>query len=129
MINGTDDSRSPSPPVLPSYYLHPHGGRGDDSPAASHTPSIISTPATPNGDQERSDDGRSSSVLSFTPRRAMASFENLVAMANHQERLKEARKMVWRDRGQPVVQVDTLQQCLRHAMAGGFSGPFSFLWG
>lgn len=52
---------------------------------------------------------------------AMASFENLVALANHQERLKEARKMVWRDRGEPVVEVETLQECFMHAMSGGFS--------
>ncbi|KAF8956690.1 hypothetical protein BDZ97DRAFT_1850035 [Flammula alnicola] len=58
--------------------------------------------------------------LLFTPKRAMASFENLVAMANHQERLKEARKMVWRDKGQPVVELDTFEACLAHAMSGGF---------
>src|SRR6266567_3216661 len=124
MINGTGDSPSPSPPAPPSYHLHLDENRGDDSHAnstGSHTPGIISTPPTPNGERERLDDGRSTNMLSFTPSRAMASFENLVAMANHQERLKEARKMVWRDRGQAVVQVDTLQQCLRHAMAGGFS--------
>jgi len=58
----------------------------------------------------------------FASKRAMASFENLAAaMANHQERLKEARKMVWRDRGQPVVEVDNLEACLAHAMSGGFS--------
>ncbi|KAF8806205.1 hypothetical protein BYT27DRAFT_7243013 [Phlegmacium glaucopus] len=56
----------------------------------------------------------------FVPKRAMASFENLVALANHQERLKEARKMVWRDKGQPVIELETLQECLRHAMSGGF---------
>ncbi|KAH9482253.1 hypothetical protein JR316_0004351 [Psilocybe cubensis] len=71
-----------------------------------------SMPATPG---ERSDD----EGFQFTPKRAMASFENLVAMANHQERLKEARKMVWRDRGQPVVELDTLEACLAHAMSGG----------
>ncbi|KAF9459161.1 hypothetical protein BDZ94DRAFT_1300726 [Collybia nuda] len=58
--------------------------------------------------------------IHFTPRRAMASFDNLVALANHQERLKEARKMVWRDRGQPVVELETLRECLEHAAAGGF---------
>lgn len=59
--------------------------------------------------------------IRFIPKRAMASFENLVALANHQERLKEARKMVWRDKGQPVVEMETLQQCFAHAMSGGFS--------
>ncbi|PPQ69246.1 hypothetical protein CVT26_003658 [Gymnopilus dilepis] len=55
----------------------------------------------------------------FAPKRAMASFENLVAMANAQERLKEARKMVWRDKGEPVVELDSLEACLAHAMSGG----------
>jgi hypothetical protein len=58
-------------------------------------------------------------VIHFTPRPPMASFDNLVALANHQERLREARKMVWRDRGQPVVQLDTLRACLEHAATGG----------
>ncbi|KAJ7211172.1 hypothetical protein GGX14DRAFT_623662 [Mycena pura] len=49
----------------------------------------------------------------------MASFENLVALANYQERLKEARKIVWRDRGQPPVDLLTLKDCLEHAGAGG----------
>jgi hypothetical protein len=57
----------------------------------------------------------------FIPRSTMVSFENLVALANHQERLKEARKMVWRDRGQPVVEMETLQECFMHAISGGFS--------
>ncbi|KAJ7789985.1 hypothetical protein B0H14DRAFT_2941831 [Mycena olivaceomarginata] len=54
----------------------------------------------------------------FTPRQAMASFENLVALANYQERLKGARKIVWRDRGQPVVELPTLLDCLEHAGTG-----------
>ena len=62
-----------------------------------------------------------SSAMYFTPRRAMASFENLVALANHQERLKEARKMVWRVRGEPVVELPDIEACLRHAAAGGLS--------
>ncbi|KAJ7168305.1 hypothetical protein C8R43DRAFT_1158470 [Mycena crocata] len=48
----------------------------------------------------------------------MASFENLVALANYQERLKGARKIVWRDRGQPVVELPTLKDCLEHAGTG-----------
>ena len=61
-----------------------------------------------------------SNAMYFTPRRAMASFENLVALANHQERLKEARKMVWRVRGEPVVELPDLEACLKHASLGGF---------
>jgi hypothetical protein len=72
-----------------------------------------SMPPTPSGED--------SNGILFTPRRVMMmSFENLVALANHQERLKEARKMVWRDKGQPVVELDTLEQCLAHAMSGAF---------
>ncbi|KAG6841215.1 hypothetical protein C0991_000661 [Blastosporella zonata] len=56
--------------------------------------------------------------ITFTPRRAMASFDNLVALANHQEKLKEARKIIWRDRGEPVVELPTLKACLEHAAAG-----------
>ncbi|KAK2465891.1 hypothetical protein APHAL10511_001532 [Amanita phalloides] len=56
----------------------------------------------------------------FTPRRTMASFDNLVALANHQERLRGARKMVWRDRGEPVAELDSLKACLVHAAKGSF---------
>ncbi|KAJ7635012.1 hypothetical protein FB45DRAFT_830570 [Roridomyces roridus] len=48
-----------------------------------------------------------------------ASFENLVALANYQERINDARKIVWRDRGEPVVQLPTLRACLVHAGKGG----------
>jgi len=57
--------------------------------------------------------------IHFTPKRAMASFDNLIALANHQERLREARKMVWRDRGEPVADLNTLRECLEHAALGG----------
>ncbi|KAJ6608213.1 hypothetical protein B0H10DRAFT_2068601 [Mycena sp. CBHHK59/15] len=52
-------------------------------------------------------------------RHAMDSFENLVALANYQERLKGARKILWRDKGQPVVELPTLRDCLGHAWTGG----------
>jgi hypothetical protein len=89
---------------------------GDESDSGWRTPA--SMPPTPSGDD--------SNGILFTPRRVMMSFENLVALANHQERLKEARRMVWRDKGQPVVEIDTLEQCLTHAMSGGFREPFCF---
>ena len=88
---------------------------GDSSPSPS-------TPQTP-GEEEREE----KEEVHFTPKRAMASFENLVAMANHQERLKEARKMVWRDKGQPVVTVETLEACLAHALTGGLREFFASL--
>ncbi|KAK0450040.1 hypothetical protein EV421DRAFT_1297768 [Armillaria borealis] len=63
----------------------------------------------------------------FATRRAMASFENLVALANHQERLREAGKMVWRVRGEPVVELHDLSGCLKHAITGGIrSGALAF---
>ena len=63
---------------------------------------------------------RKPSYIQFTPKRAMASFENLVALANYEERLKEARKIVWRDRGELPVEVADLWECFEHARRGGF---------
>ncbi|RDB20199.1 hypothetical protein Hypma_013067 [Hypsizygus marmoreus] len=70
--------------------------------------------STPGGSPPTPSEG-----IHFTSRRAMASFDNLVALANHQERLKEARKMVWRDRGEPVAELGTLRECFEHAAIGG----------
>jgi hypothetical protein len=54
------------------------------------------------------------------PRRyTLASFDNLVVLANYEERLREARKMVWRDRGEPAVEVHGLWECLEHGLRGG----------
>jgi hypothetical protein len=64
---------------------------------------------------------RTPSYVQFTPRRAMASFENLVALANHQERLREARKIVWRQRGEPAAELEDLWECMEHAGRGGLS--------
>ena len=61
---------------------------------------------------------RAPSYLQFAPR-AIESFENLVALANHQERLKEARKIIWRDRGEPVAEVEDIWECIEHAGRGG----------
>lgn len=49
----------------------------------------------------------------------MRSFENLVALANYQEALRDARKMVWRDRGEPAADIDSLMECVMHAGKGG----------
>jgi hypothetical protein len=51
----------------------------------------------------------------------MPSFENLVALANYEERLKDARKIVWRDRGELPVEIHDLWECLKHATRGGLS--------
>ena len=55
----------------------------------------------------------------------MTSFENLVALANYEERLREARKVVWRDRGEKPIELEDLWECLEHAGRGGWSerGP------
>lgn len=64
---------------------------------------------------------RSPSFIEFTPKRAMASFENLVALANYEERLREARKIVWRNRGEKPVELHDLWECAEHAGRGGIS--------
>ena len=51
----------------------------------------------------------------------MASFENLVALANYEERLREARRIVWRDRGEKPVELDDLWECAEHAGRGAMS--------
>ena len=54
------------------------------------------------------------------PRRyTVASFDNLIVLANYEERLREARRMVWRDRGEPAVEVHDLWECLEHGFRGG----------
>jgi len=54
------------------------------------------------------------------PRRyTIASFDNLVVLANYEEHLREARKMVWRDRGEPAVEVHDVWECLEHGIRGG----------
>ncbi|KZP14376.1 hypothetical protein FIBSPDRAFT_1048814 [Athelia psychrophila] len=63
-------------------------------------------------------DESSPSYNRFGSKRAMASFDNLVALANHQERLREARKMVWRDKGEPAVKLLDVWDCAGHAGRG-----------
>lgn len=68
------------------------------------------------------------SYIQFAPRHAIESFENLVALANHQERLRDARKIIWRDRGEPVVELEDLWECLEHAGRGGMrAGTIAFM--
>lgn len=62
---------------------------------------------------------RPPSFIQFTPRRAMTSFENLVVLANYEERLREARKIVWRDRGEKPIELDDVWECIEHAARGG----------
>ncbi|KAH9042865.1 hypothetical protein EDB84DRAFT_1266717 [Lactarius hengduanensis] len=68
----------------------------------------------------RPESRRESPYLTFTPRRsAIASFDNLVVLANYEEHLREARKIVWRDRGEPAVDVHDIYECLVHGARGG----------
>ncbi|KAI0940322.1 hypothetical protein AcV5_010428 [Taiwanofungus camphoratus] len=62
---------------------------------------------------------RTPSFLEFAPKRAMASFDNPVALANYGERLHEARKIVWRGRGERPVELQDLWECLEHGSRGG----------
>ncbi|KAF8602661.1 hypothetical protein BDV93DRAFT_557422 [Ceratobasidium sp. AG-I] len=50
---------------------------------------------------------------------ATRSFENLVALAKDQELRKEARRLVWRDKGEHPTDLETLEECLQHAWKGG----------
>lgn len=58
------------------------------------------------------------------------SYENLVALANAREALrqtrreaakhgKQVRRMVWRDRGEPPVELRSFEDCIEHAVRGG----------
>ena len=67
----------------------------------------------------RPESTRQESYLTFTPRRAIASFDNLVVLANYEEHLREARKIVWRDRGEPAVDIRDIRECLVHGARGG----------
>ncbi|KAF8506075.1 hypothetical protein F5888DRAFT_1840039 [Russula emetica] len=71
---------------------------------------------------------RQSSYLTFTPRRsAIASFDNLVVLANYEEHLREARKMVWRDRGEPAIDIHDIHECLVHGARGALrAGTIAF---
>ena len=64
---------------------------------------------------------RKPSYIQFTPKRSIPSFENLVALANYEEGLKGARKIVWRDRGELPVEIHDLWECLKHSTRGGLS--------
>ncbi|KZS87541.1 hypothetical protein SISNIDRAFT_491000 [Sistotremastrum niveocremeum HHB9708] len=87
----------------------------------------MSLPTPSTSKRPRKPISRTPSFLLTTPRRAVASFENLVALANDQERLREARKIIWRDRGDPVVEVTNLEECLDHALKGGIrAGTLGF---
>lgn len=56
----------------------------------------------------------------FPPwRYTKASFDNLIVLANYEECLRDARKMIWRDRGEPAVEVHDLWECLEHGLHGG----------
>jgi hypothetical protein len=85
------------------------------------TPTTI-PPPSPNADEQGTLPVRRDQALnsqSSSRRYARASFDNLVVLANYEERLREARKMVWRDRGEPAVEVHDLWECFEHGVRGG----------
>ncbi|PVF95509.1 hypothetical protein CPB86DRAFT_711129 [Serendipita vermifera] len=63
--------------------------------------------------------------ITFTPltkesrKQFRQSYENLVALANAQEALVQTRRMVWRDRGEPATELDSVEECFEHALRGG----------
>ena len=57
----------------------------------------------------------------------MQSFENLVALANYEERLRGAKKIVWRDKGEKPVELDDIWECIEHASRGGLSAYICFM--
>ncbi|CAG7853131.1 SubName: Full=Uncharacterized protein {ECO:0000313/EMBL:CCA72720.1} [Serendipita indica DSM 11827] len=87
----------------------------------------LQTDADKNGSTPSSDrPQRQSSFLNLalTPLRSQSkqirqSYENLVALANAQEALKQTRRAVWRDRGEPPVELTSVEECFEHAMRGG----------
>jgi len=78
-------------------------------------------PPSPNADEQGTLIRHEQTLTSRSPSRryAIASFDNLVVLANYEEHLREARKMVWRDRGEPAVEVHDLWECLEHGVRGG----------
>ena len=83
--------------------------------------SLPESPDLPSGSRPRPSRMTSYTGIEFVPKRAMQSFENLVALANYEERLKEAKKIVWRDRGEKPVELADLWECIEHAGRGGMS--------
>jgi hypothetical protein len=84
----------------------------------------------PPGEDKPSRPSRQSSFmnLSFTPlslpqlqsrKQLRQSYENLVALANAQEALVQTRKIVWRDRGEPAVELANVEEVFEHALRGG----------
>jgi len=70
--------------------------------------------------EERAEERGKYSLRPGFPRRyTKASFDNLIVLANYEEHLRDARKMVWRDRGEPAVEVHDLWECLEHGLRGG----------
>ncbi|KAJ3750554.1 hypothetical protein DFH05DRAFT_1467697 [Lentinula detonsa] len=126
MAHDHHDSLSPLSPLTVPVL-------GEGRPTFSTVPSRSHTPF-----QKRSQSPTPSEAESeFNPnskasiRRAILSYENLVALADAQERLKyvlanrketlkEARKILWRDRGEPVAELADVEECLKWALKGGF---------
>ncbi|KAH9959215.1 hypothetical protein BC827DRAFT_1214879 [Russula dissimulans] len=92
------------------------------------TPGAMPTPSQSSGEEENSSLPRKPErPPSRRPLYTLASFDNLVVLANYEEHLREARKIVWRERGQPAVEVHDLWECFEHGIRGGVrSGALAF---
>ena len=77
------------------------------------------SPSSPSADGQAEPSLRREASEPIPRRYTVASFDNLVVLANYEERLREARRMVWRDRGEPAVEVHDLWECLEHGISGG----------
>jgi hypothetical protein len=80
--------------------------------ASNHDPEYLSSPLSPPGLQ-------GSYLSSFTPRRLQSGYiASLDNLANQQERLEQARKILWRDHGEPTAEAEDLWACALHAGRG-----------
>jgi hypothetical protein len=133
-------SSSP-PPIKPiyidsSYPPTPTSELSENDDNDLTDPSHLAPPSSASASRERSHVDLITDGPRYLPRprRALQSFDNLVALANYHERIKalresrvvgkqlrEAKKMVWRDRGEPVHELGTVEECVRHAAKGGLS--------
>ena len=88
--------------------------------------SIPDSPDIPSSSRPHPSRVTSYTGIEFVPKRAMQSFENLVALANYEERLKGAKKIVWRDKGEKPVELADLWECIEHAGLGGMSASRTY---
>lgn len=126
MSSPSDEPTRPSrEPVAERHHIHI---RIDDTSSPHRDDSTIYPSLGEVSKSERP--SRQSSFLNltnlnFTPLSSQSrkqfkqSYENLVALANAQEALRQTKRMVWRDRGEPAVELESVEECFEHALRGG----------